>query len=50
MLSIIIDKCIQIGDSDYDNGEKYYNDIKEYIKKKNGKTFNRIHINQKRIN
>jgi hypothetical protein len=34
MLSIIIDKCIQIGDSDYDNGEKYYNDIKEYIKKK----------------
>ena len=34
MLAIIIDKCIQIGDSDYDNGEKYYNDIKEYIKKK----------------
>ena len=34
MLSIIIDECIQIGESENENGENYYKEIKEYIKNK----------------
>ena len=34
MLSIIIDKCIQIGESENEKGENYYKEIKDYIKNK----------------